>query len=231
MFGAIADAGCVALARVPANRHDHIKRVLDNGAQGVVVPMVNSRGRGRGRRRRLPVSAARQPQRRRQRPRPELRHHAADYFAHANDEIARRPAVRAHRRRSRTPTRSSRCRASTPSSSAPTTWPRACAATDGKPPSGEATTRGDEAHPGDVQEAQASPPASTASSPTRRCSASRKAGSSSPSQRAEDDARRRRRGASRPGRQPAAGGVGEVLTSLSNNRSVAAGFSLRCCRE
>jgi 4-hydroxy-2-oxoheptanedioate aldolase len=43
MFGAIADAGCIALARVPANRHDHIKRVLDNGAQGIVVPMVNSR--------------------------------------------------------------------------------------------------------------------------------------------------------------------------------------------
>jgi 4-hydroxy-2-oxoheptanedioate aldolase len=43
MLGAIADAGCVALARVPANRHDHIKRVLDNGAMGVVVPMVNSR--------------------------------------------------------------------------------------------------------------------------------------------------------------------------------------------
>src|SRR5882672_1062576 len=43
MFASIADAGCVALARVPANRHDHIKRVLDNGAMGVVVPMVNSR--------------------------------------------------------------------------------------------------------------------------------------------------------------------------------------------
>src|SRR5204863_622652 len=43
MFGCIADAGCVALARVPANRHDHIKRVLDNGAHGIVVPMVNSR--------------------------------------------------------------------------------------------------------------------------------------------------------------------------------------------
>ncbi len=43
LFGAIADAGCLALARVPSNRHDHIKRVLDNGAQGVVVPMVNSR--------------------------------------------------------------------------------------------------------------------------------------------------------------------------------------------
>jgi 4-hydroxy-2-oxoheptanedioate aldolase len=43
MFGAIADAGGVPLARVPANRHDHIKRVLDNGAMGVVVPMVNTR--------------------------------------------------------------------------------------------------------------------------------------------------------------------------------------------
>ena len=43
MFAAIADAGCSALARVPTNRHDHIKRVLDNGAHGVVVPMVNTR--------------------------------------------------------------------------------------------------------------------------------------------------------------------------------------------
>ena len=43
MWGCIADAGCTALARVPANRHDHFKRVLDNGAMGVVVPMVNSR--------------------------------------------------------------------------------------------------------------------------------------------------------------------------------------------
>ena len=43
MFASIADAGCTALARVPANRHDHIKRALDNGAHGIVVPMVNSR--------------------------------------------------------------------------------------------------------------------------------------------------------------------------------------------
>src|SRR6516162_6193038 len=43
MFASIADAGCVALARVPSNRHDHIKRALDNGAHGIVVPMVNSR--------------------------------------------------------------------------------------------------------------------------------------------------------------------------------------------
>src|SRR5579871_3568768 len=43
MFASIADAGCIALARVPSNRHDHIKRVLDNGAHGIVVPMVCSR--------------------------------------------------------------------------------------------------------------------------------------------------------------------------------------------
>src|SRR4051812_22005805 len=43
IFASTADAGCVALCRVPGNRHDHIKRVLDNGAHGVVVPMVNTR--------------------------------------------------------------------------------------------------------------------------------------------------------------------------------------------
>ncbi len=43
IFATIADAGGVPLARVPSNRHDHIKRVLDNGAFGIVVPMVNSK--------------------------------------------------------------------------------------------------------------------------------------------------------------------------------------------
>ncbi len=42
MFAFIADAGIVPLARVPCNSHDHIKRALDNGAQGIVVPMVNT---------------------------------------------------------------------------------------------------------------------------------------------------------------------------------------------
>lgn len=41
-FGAIADAGCVPLARVPRGDHDLIKRVLDAGAHGIVVPMVNT---------------------------------------------------------------------------------------------------------------------------------------------------------------------------------------------
>jgi 4-hydroxy-2-oxoheptanedioate aldolase len=42
LFGAIADAGGVPLARVPRGDHDHIKRVLDAGAWGIVVPMVDT---------------------------------------------------------------------------------------------------------------------------------------------------------------------------------------------
>lgn len=42
LFAAIADAGCVPLARVPEGRHDHIKRVLDAGAYGIIVPMVET---------------------------------------------------------------------------------------------------------------------------------------------------------------------------------------------
>lgn len=40
MFGAIADAGCIPLARVSTGRHDLIKSVLDCGAMGIVAPMV-----------------------------------------------------------------------------------------------------------------------------------------------------------------------------------------------
>lgn len=88
MFGAIADAGCVPLARVPSNRHDHIKRVLDNGAMGVVVPMVNSRAEAEA-----AVSACLYPPRGTRSVGGNV--HAlnfgtssADYFAKANDEIA-----------------------------------------------------------------------------------------------------------------------------------------------
>src|SRR5437868_8009143 len=42
MFAAIADAGCTDLARVPANRHDHVNRVLTNDEHDVVVPMDSS---------------------------------------------------------------------------------------------------------------------------------------------------------------------------------------------
>ena len=40
MFAAIADAGCVPLARIPANKREYIKLVLDCGAMGIVAPMV-----------------------------------------------------------------------------------------------------------------------------------------------------------------------------------------------
>jgi 4-hydroxy-2-oxoheptanedioate aldolase len=42
IFAAIADAGCVPLARVPEGTHHYIKRVLDAGAWGIVVPMVDT---------------------------------------------------------------------------------------------------------------------------------------------------------------------------------------------
>jgi 4-hydroxy-2-oxoheptanedioate aldolase len=87
IFASVADAGCTPLARVPANRHDHIKRVLDNGAHGIVVPMVNSREEALA-----AVAAAKYP--------PignrsvggsvhalNFDTDANDYYAHANDEI------------------------------------------------------------------------------------------------------------------------------------------------
>jgi 4-hydroxy-2-oxoheptanedioate aldolase len=39
----IAHGNCVPLARVPINSTENIKRVLDTGAWGVIVPMVNSK--------------------------------------------------------------------------------------------------------------------------------------------------------------------------------------------
>src|SRR5688572_33449737 len=43
MFQAISHGDTMPLARVPWNDPVHIKRVLDSGAYGVVVPWVNSR--------------------------------------------------------------------------------------------------------------------------------------------------------------------------------------------
>lgn len=87
MFATIADAGCTALARVPANRHDHIKRVLDNGAHGIVVPMVNSRDEALA-----AVAAAKYPPTGNRSVGGSVHAlnfgtNANDYFAHANDEI------------------------------------------------------------------------------------------------------------------------------------------------
>ena len=43
MFAIVAASGGVPLVRVPINSVENIKRVLDIGAWGIVVPMVNSR--------------------------------------------------------------------------------------------------------------------------------------------------------------------------------------------
>lgn len=42
IFGAVADAGSVPLARIPDHDHTTIKRTLDAGAWGIVVPMVDT---------------------------------------------------------------------------------------------------------------------------------------------------------------------------------------------
>jgi 4-hydroxy-2-oxoheptanedioate aldolase len=87
IFGAIADAGCVPLARVPEGSHHYIKRVLDAGAMGIVVPMVDTVEQGRA-----AIAAAKYP--------PtgnrsagggmhslNLGSTAAEYYRRANDEI------------------------------------------------------------------------------------------------------------------------------------------------
>lgn len=42
IFAAVSDGGCVPLVRVPEGNHHYIKRALDAGAWGIVVPMVNT---------------------------------------------------------------------------------------------------------------------------------------------------------------------------------------------
>ncbi len=42
IVGAIADANCVPLVRVPDSSHSSIKRALDAGAFGIIVPMIES---------------------------------------------------------------------------------------------------------------------------------------------------------------------------------------------
>ncbi len=42
LFAAIADAGCVPLARVPEGNHFLVKRALDAGAWGIVAPMIDT---------------------------------------------------------------------------------------------------------------------------------------------------------------------------------------------
>jgi 4-hydroxy-2-oxoheptanedioate aldolase len=87
LFAAIADAGCVPLARVPEGSHHYIKRVLDAGAWGIVVPMVDTVEQAQ-----LAIAAAKYP--------PQGNRSvgggmhamnfaatAGDYYAQANDEV------------------------------------------------------------------------------------------------------------------------------------------------
>lgn len=87
LFGAVADAGCICLARVPRGDHDYIKRVLDAGAHGIVVPMVNTVEEAK-----IAIAAAKYP--------PtgnrsvgggmhamNFNATAGDYFKYANDEV------------------------------------------------------------------------------------------------------------------------------------------------
>src|SRR5579859_6075057 len=43
MFMGMANSGAAPMVRIPWNSSENIKRVLDAGAWGIVVPMVNSR--------------------------------------------------------------------------------------------------------------------------------------------------------------------------------------------
>ncbi|MBN2474144.1 MAG: 2-dehydro-3-deoxyglucarate aldolase [Pirellulales bacterium] len=87
IFAAVADAGCVPLARVPEGDHYCIKRVLDAGAWGIVVPMVDTAQQAR-----TAIAAAKYP--------PEgnrsvgggmhalnFAAEAGEYYQRANDEI------------------------------------------------------------------------------------------------------------------------------------------------
>ncbi|HRF01986.1 MAG TPA: aldolase/citrate lyase family protein [Pirellulaceae bacterium] len=87
LFGAIADAGCVPLARVPEGSHALIKRTLDAGAWGIVVPMVDSAEQGRA-----AIAAAKYPPTGNRSIGGGLSNlnfgaTAAEYFGRANDEI------------------------------------------------------------------------------------------------------------------------------------------------
>ncbi len=87
IFAAVADAGCVPLVRVPEGDHYCIKRALDAGAWGIVVPMVDTVQQAR-----IAIAAAKYP--------PEGTRSvgggmhslnfdatAGDYYQHANDEV------------------------------------------------------------------------------------------------------------------------------------------------
>src|SRR6202023_127659 len=122
------------------NRHDHIKRVLDNGAHGIVVPMVNSRQEALD-----AVAAAKYP--------PignrsvggsvhalHFDNSAGEYFARANDELL--TVIQCEHIQA---VENADAIFSVPGIDAIFVGPNDLAASmrskDGKPPSGEATTQ------------------------------------------------------------------------------------------
>lgn len=87
IFGAVADAGCVPLARVANGDHYCVKRVLDAGAWGIVVPMVDTVEQARA-----AITAARYPPTGKRSVGGGMHSlnfsaSAGDYYERANDEI------------------------------------------------------------------------------------------------------------------------------------------------
>lgn len=87
MFAAIADSDCVPLARVPRGDHDLIKRALDGGAMGIVVPMVDTVEQAQA-----AIAAAKYPPQGNRSvggtlPALNYRSSVADYYRHANDQV------------------------------------------------------------------------------------------------------------------------------------------------
>jgi 4-hydroxy-2-oxoheptanedioate aldolase len=87
MFGAMSSTTVAPMVRIPWNTAENIKRVLDAGAWGIVVPMVNSRAEAE-----LAVSACRYPPRG-NRSVGGSRHalsfaaSSGEYYRHADEEI------------------------------------------------------------------------------------------------------------------------------------------------
>ena len=106
----------VPIVRVPWNEPGIIGRVLDAGALGVIIPMVNTPDEARARRRRLPLRAGGHPQLRPARRRCSAT--AADYFASAERPGRVHPDDRDAPGGRVASTTSSPCRASTRSTSA-----------------------------------------------------------------------------------------------------------------
>ena len=106
--------GITPIVRVPGKEHHHASRILDAGAQGIVVPHVDTRRGSAARGRVLQVPAGRPPLGDGRAAAVRLSRRAGRRSAaHRERGDARHRHARDAGRRSRTPTRSPRCRAST----------------------------------------------------------------------------------------------------------------------